>query len=373
MARKDKPLQLRTVDDSAPEPAPAVRLENRETEWKSREPKPVRLGPTVEEAGVSKRLALPDRDEVELRTHQPGIDVLIEPEAAVPEELEENWGEAVIRRNPIPWGWFALIGLAITGSVLWSLSRVEQADEHADWIRTKTVTALVDDEQEELEATRLIERIDARIREFANATSVEALSRMVRQPERVTPLMRSHYKDKPVFPGQLRSIRTLQPVTLDNRGNFWMASVSLGDLGTKSMILEIGEDGEPRVDWETFVCHQPMEWDAFATARPTGTSLAFRVRLERDHFHSHEFADSNKWTCFRLTALDSVETLFGYVAAGGPEEAEILRVIESNGGGGVSLILRLGIPDGLRSRQGVVIEKVLSPRWIYLDPPASGA
>lgn len=373
MARRDKPLELRTVDDSKVEPAPAVRLENRETEERAKDLKPVRLGPLVGEAVVSKRLELPDRDEVELRTHQPGIDVLIEAASTNPEAVEENWGEAVIRRHPIPWGWFALIGLAILGAVLWSLTRVEKADTQAVRIRTETVTALEKEDLEEQEAAQLIDRLDATLRKFASATSVEAMARLVRQPERVTPLMRRHYADKPVSPGRLRAIKALQPLTLDNRGNFWVASVALGDGKTQSLVLEITESGEPRVDWETFVCYQPMAWDDFALQRPTGRSLDFRVYAEKDNFHSHEFADSDKWVCFRLTALDGEETLFGYAQTGSAEAVELLRQIEQQGGGRVSLILRLGIPEGLQSRRGVVIEKLLCPRWLYVDPPDSGS
>lgn len=95
--------------------------------------------------------------------------------------------------------------------------------------------------------------------------------------------------------------------------------------------------------------------------------------MEPDHFYSHEFADSDQWTCFRLTALNSEETLFGYARVDSPEAAEILRQVQLNRGGGVSLILRLVVPDGLASRRGVVIEKVRNARWIYLDPPDSGA
>ncbi len=373
MARKDKPLQLRTVDDSAVEPAPAVRLDNRETAWKAKEPKPVRLGPLDEEAGASRRLSLPNRDEAHLRTHQPGIDHLIDPEPTASELVEDNWGETTLHRHPIPWGWFALIGLMILGAVLWSLSRMDDADEQAVWIRSTTTTALVDEEQEKLEAAQLIDRMDKALRAFANAMSIESLSHLVRHPERVTPLMRRYYADHPVYCGPLKSIKNLQPVTLGNRGNFWWASVTLGNSEVRGLLLEIGEHGEPRIDWETFVCYQPMKWDDFARQRPTGISMDFRVDLEKDSFYSHEFSDSDQWVSFRLTAPDSEETLFGYSRAGTAGTRELLRQWGQNGGGRVSLILRLGIPEGLRSRNGVVIEKLVCERWIYLDPPDSGS
>jgi hypothetical protein len=372
MAREDKPLRLRTVDDETVEAVPVVRLENRETEARERDAKPVRLG-AVEADLPSRRLDLPSREEIELRTHQPGIELLIEPEIANPDLLEENWGEATVRRNPIPWGWFALIGLTITGAVIWSLTRVENADEQLDQIRETTQSVLVDEEKEEMEASRLVDRIDRQLRAYFNATTVDALATMIRHPDRVVPLTKRYYTERPVFTARLRSIKVMQPLTLDNRGNFWMASVILENGMVRNMIIEIDEDGRPLIDWETLVCYQPLSWDEFVSRRPTGTSMDFRVYVERDNFYSHEFADSDQWTSFRLTALDSEETLFGYAHAGSAEAKAIEQIIGQNQAGRATLILRLSIPEGLASRRGAVIEKMVNSRWLYVLPPDTGS
>ncbi len=378
MARDEKPPQLRTVDE---EPVPqdsVIRLGERDSaNTRSKvEDRPLRLGPSPVaqtpqvDAEVSRRLVVPDKDEVELRTHQPGIDALIETSTPAPELLEQAWGEASAKKNPIPWGWFALIGIAITGAVIWSATRVKKADEVVEQIRRETQTTLVDEAQEDLEAARLIERIEGTVKAFFAATTVESLARVVRHRERVEPLMRSHYAaDRPVHTASLRSVRLLQPVTLDKHGNFWMASVILSNQQNRSLIVEIGTDGTPLVDWETSVCHQPMAWDDFVKQRPAGTSLDFRVYIERDHYNSHEFSDTEQWTSFRLTALDSEETLFGYAKAGSEEERNLLGTIEANAGRKASVILRLVIPEGLQARRSAVIEKLVNPRWLYIDPP----
>jgi len=365
MAHEDKSLQLRVIDDSNLEPTPAVRLDNYETEQR-------RLSElkAIEE---SQRLDLPDGKKLELRTHQPGIDALIDAEMVMLETLEQDWGETTIRHQAIPWGWFALIALVIAGAVLWSLTRVEKAEVEAIRIRTETTKAVVKEEREEQEAAALIDRINTAVREFIDATSAERLVPLVRHPERVVPLMRQYYADKPVEQGRFKSIRMLQPVTLDNRANFWMANVALDDGEIHSLVLEIGESGEPRVDWETFVCHQPMRWDDFVRQRPSGASFDFRVYLEKDNFYNYEFADGERWACFRLTALGSEETVFGYAAVESNVARELLRQLERHGTERVSLLLRLTIPEGLQSRNGVVIEKLLCPRWLYLDPPDSGS
>jgi hypothetical protein len=369
MAREEKKrVELRTVDDEVAPLAKVVRLDNRETERNPKDETPIRLGP-IEPSREPSRLDLPSRDEIELRTHQPGIDALFDIETAGPDPTEEGWGDSAARRHPIPWGWFALIGLAIAAAVVWSLTHLEKAEVQADQIRVETESVLAKEEREEREARKLVERIETTLRTFFSATSVESLARSVRQPERVVPLMWKYYAQNPMVFNPLRSVRILQPVTLDNRANFWMTSVVLANGQHRNLVIEIDASGNPLIDWETMVCDQPMPWDEFARERPAGRSLDFRVYVERDMFFSHEFADASRWLCFRLTALDSDETLFGYVSVDSGEARTLLHLIEMNGGRKTSLILRLGIPEGLQSHSGVVIEKVVASRWLYIDPP----
>jgi len=371
MAREEKkPVELRAVDDEVAPVVEVVRLENRETARNPKDEEPVFLGPLTANREPS-RLDLPSRDELELRTHQPGIEVLVDVDQPNADLMEESWGEDAARGHSIPWGWFVLIGLAIAGAVVWSLGHVREADEQALQIREKTESVLEKEEREENEARELVNRIEESLRYFFNATKVDSLASRVRHPERVLPLMRKYHMRHPVFRSPMRTVRILQPLTLDNRTNFWIASVVLANGQMHNLVIEIDGDDKPLIDWETLVCDQPLPWDEFALERPAGASHDFRVYVERDLFFSHEFADSDRWLCFRLTALESEETLFGYVAVDSVEAQTLVDLLEANAGRRTSMILRLGIPEGLQSRRGVMIEKVISPRWIYLDPPDS--
>jgi hypothetical protein len=95
--------------------------------------------------------------------------------------------------------------------------------------------------------------------------------------------------------------------------------------------------------------------------------------VEIDTFHSHEFADSSKWNCFRLTASGAEATQFGYSRVNDEVSRELLELIKRNRYRKTSVILRLSIPEGLQSRSGVVVEKLMSPRWLYVDPPDTGS
>lgn len=366
MARENRELKLTPVEDTVEKPAPVIRLGSKETVERG---KPQRLDTDPQEPEVTMRLDVPSHEDYETRTHQPGIEALIEGGPSNPELMEHDWGKAAAHHRSIPWGWFVLIGLLLAGAALWSLSRVREADVQAGQILVATQSTLADDAKEDLEAGQLIDRIEAATRAYFQTTDPETLARLSRQYDRVAPLIARHYEGKSIPLNPVLRTKLLQPLTLGNRANFWMQAVELQNHESRNLIIEILDSGEPKIDWETLVCHQPMPWDDFVRDRPAGTSFDFRIYLERDDFFSHEFTDPAQWNCFRLTALGSDETLFGYARANDAASADLLSFLDQSGGKPVSIIVRVNIPEGLESRRGVVIEKVMSARWIYLDPP----
>lgn len=370
MAREEKKVELRMVDETEELEVPVIRLENDEA---SDVAKPVRLPTPSEIKQASHRLDVPTQEEYEIRSHQPGIEQLIEAEKTDPDYLEQAWGQEAAQQRNIPWGWFALIGLVLAGGVAWSLVGVKEAEVKVKESKRETQTAIVNEEQQDREAGQLIDRIEALTRKFFNTTNVEGLAALCRQPERVRPLMESYYADKPMAANPYVQTTMLQALTLENRGNFWMQGVELKDRTNRTMVVEILENGEPRIDWETLVCYQPIPWDKYATERPAGTSYDFRVYIEEDTFFSHEFADSAQWNCYKLATRESDEVLYGYAKKDSELDKQLIGLLTANRGRRTSLILRLNIPTGTQSRQGVVIEKMVAPRWLYVTPPDSGS
>jgi len=369
MARKKREFGLKPVEDAIELKVPVIRLDDDDSSQRAdlqRLEVPKRVSP------VNHRLNIPAGD-FESRTHQPGIEALIENESVNFEFLEQDWGDEAAKQRQIPWGWFALLVLVLATAIVWSLTRVREGEVQVEQIRVETESARVEDAIENQEAAALVERIESTTEAFFAASDIDELAALVRHPERVRPLMMHYYAERKVGGNPLARSKALQPLTLDSRANFWVLSTELADQTTRSLVIEISDTGEPRVDWETLVCYQPMTWDAFASERPAGISLDFRVYVERDNLFSHEFANSEMWACYRLTALDSEETLFGYVRTTDGLANTIDELLQRNQGRASSMILRLSIPEGLKSRRGVVIEKLLSPRWLYLDPPDSSS
>jgi hypothetical protein len=366
--RDKKKPELRPVDEVAESRAPVVRLQQ---EGKQKVTRVSQVEETPHPEHESYRLDVTVREGFENRTHQPGVEALVETPTEEAPQTEELWGHDPDKQS-IPWGWFVLLLLLIGGALVWSLTRVTESKAQVEQIQDDTYSKLAKDAEEDAEAEQFITNIETTIRNFSSATTVDEAVLYVRHPERVRKLMEHHAAEgTQLSKGTPFRTSLLQPLTLDNRANYWMATLQFADQSKRNLILEILENGDVKIDWETFVCYQPMDWDRFATERPEGISFDFRVFVEAYEFFSHEFVNSNQWACYRLTALDRDETLFGYVLRNSEIETQIQEILEKNQGQNSSLILRLNVPEGLQSRRGVVIEQMLSPRWIYLDPPES--
>lgn len=370
MAREERRVELRPVDETEEVREPVLRLESDETR---RRTAAGRAGSTDAGDPDSQRLDLPAREAVETRTHQPGVEALIEQEILELNPLEGNWGEQAAADKPLPWGWFALIAVILTGGTIWSLMHVKQADVQAKEIRQSTQQALSAEAAEQRKAAEQLERIDAAKAAFFNAGTIDALAAVVRDPERVRPMMESYYRSHPLKGRAISRTRSLQPVNFNGVQSFWTSSVMLDDGETRNLVLELLKTGEVKVDWETFVRYQPIEWNTFVRERPAGKSFDFRVYIERDNMFSHEFSDGSKWACFLLTVPDSVEVQFGYVRLDTPLCDGILAHLKNSRDRKCPVILRVNIPEGLQSPRGVVIEKLMSTRWLYVTPPDAGS
>lgn len=364
MARVKKPIELRMVDEESRAKVDVVRLGDDE--------QPLRLIPENQDSrqAPAARLEAPDFEAVDnRRSHEPGLEVLIDPEMASLSAGEDEWDRSGVERGPVAWGWFVLVGLLLAGAVTWSVTRVQQAEtavkeEHAQAVATVNAAA-----ESERQATELFERMERVVRAYCLAGSIKEMLPLVRHPARVGPLMENYYAQESMRALGFRRVQTFQGARLEDKSNFWVFTVTVGDGKSKQLVLEQEASGNLLVDWETAVIYQPMKWDRYALERPKGSTLDFRVYVDEDHFFSHEFADSNLWVSFRLRAANSEETLFGYAAKDSEVATTLLALVKQGELQKFSAILRLRLPEGLLSRRGVIIEKVINARWIYVNSP----
>jgi len=364
MARDGKPVELRMVEDPAP----------------PRQDEVVRLGVTTPDGSVVRvipepidsrpaidaRLVEPERIFHEGRSQEPDVDTLLAPTTV--DAADSPWDAPKRHREPVPWGWFALVGLLLGTALTWSLLRVNEGGQRVADTRKDAVDMRESDLRKDTEARVLLDEIEATARRFCEAEDVPGLLGLIRHRERLSSLVEDHYADRPVREGTVVRLKQILPLPNLGDGEFWVASLEL-DRGPRTLLVESLPDGSVAVDWESAVCHQPVPWDDFVENRPEGVTYEFRVYAEPDNLFSHEFADESRWICFRLTTKDSDRSLVGYTPRDGPVAAAIVEQLKLASGRKVPCILRLSIPKGLTSHSGAVIEHLVSPRWIHLHSP----
>lgn len=372
MARKGDPVRLRPVDDESSGSPPVVRLVSPEAASPPEREAPLRLGAVREEPGARHRLAVPDKDEVELRTHQPGVEALYEPEAEALAPVARGSAKSsapepdasTLRPQSLPWGLLAFAALVV-GWVLYGV--LARGKEDSDPVAPPEPETRIADPAGAADTAETIERLESTLRGFFAADSVEAMAKLVRHPQRVLPLMRAHYHDAPVYTGGLQFVRDLRALPREGREEFWWASVTLETGARHEVVLQLAADGSARVDWETLVCHQAMPWSEFAARRPRDTPLDFRVRVERA-------AGAEGSAAYRLTAPSSEAVLLGRARPGSEAERALRAATTAPDRADpqpANLILRLRVDAGSASPDAVTIEAVVNQGWIFLESPVT--
>lgn len=326
--------------------------------------------PPVSEPELPQRLEASGRGPISGRSQEPGLEQIL-PESDVAGVSDDPW-EQKTQAPIVPWGWFVLVGLILAGAIGWSLWQLSAGEQKVDATYTQATEELEKDALETKQAEEFVGRVEETLRGYFNADSIDELAKWVRHPKRVRPLMESWYATHSLQRDPMVKMTEFVQLPFDDRGFFWRARVRTASGRAQEVYLEEQSDGSVKIGWETLVGYQPMPWDDYVRNRPTG-SLDFRLTVQPDTFYSHEFADSSRWVCYRLTAPQSEEVAFGYVERTHPVAAFLENYFRRLEGKRAQLILRLNTPSGLNSSRGVVIEDVLSIRWLYFQNPDGGA
>ena len=331
-----------------------------------------------EEGGVDVRLEAVGRDGASRRSNEPGIESLLEMEMA---EQGMGWeyatrdegGDGVRKSWRLPWGWVVVLGCLFVWGIVWSLTQVGEAGKRREGLAVKSEGVAKVEEMEEAEAMQVLDSIEKAVESFTGSKTIDEMLKYSRHPERVRPLMVKYYGGREVVPILEHGTMKYDALMMAERGNIWRVVFDLKTGEEKQLLVEVMSPEVVKVDWETYVCDQPMDWDEFVNQRGAGGQRGdFRVRVVADNFFSYEFSDAEVFDCFRLTTGASYEVLYGYVLKGSVLSGEISKVIKEGGSVSTPMILRLAVPKDAKSKRGVMIEKILTKGWIYLESPGVG-
>jgi hypothetical protein len=349
--------QIRMVDD---EPAEVVRLDAG------------KVSPLEKKGKIAHAVlaSAPERSGEEMPAEKKAFD----PEKEWLEDEEEAGNETV------PMGWFVLLVVGLLGVLGWVVFQTMTGDPGGvsaenvglanplgnDGDRPKSAG---DTEAERREAEAHFEQMEIVVAGFLKAKSPEEMLKWVRHPERVAPLMKSHYARNAIESLTFKSTDEYHIASLESKPFIALKVRVEEQREGVPILLEDGPDGM-LVDWESFVCYLPMNPEDIAELRPT-EPVSLRVYAHRDTFFTYEFSDEREYDCFRLNFRGSETILYGFVKKGTILEREFLKIFPV---GKVNykkpLMISARFLKGGEAKNSMLIEDLESTMWAYPRDPA---
>lgn len=299
-----------------------------------------------------------------------------------PFDPEEGWLDEMAEQETktVPMGWFVLLGVGLLGLVVWASfqsffgSRNEKESVPGvseGWVDADKPLGKIAEVEAQREAAEHFKDTEKLLRRFLGAETVEERLKYVRHPERVKPLMVDFYSRNELEPIAYKQIEDYKIFPLGNLP-FLALRVEDQDENDLAVLVEDGEKGL-LVDWESFVCFQPVSLDNYVRDRPTN-SVSLRAYVTPDYFHSYEFASADEFSSFRMRFRHSEVVLNGYVKRGTELDQKFRKLFPNEGAEEQKpLILKVSFLEGGKALRSVVIEDLESTVWAYARDPAEVA
>ncbi|MGI8602685.1 MAG: hypothetical protein ACR2OZ_06750 [Verrucomicrobiales bacterium] len=196
---------------------------------------------------------------------------------------------------------------------------------------------------------------------FLKASTIDEVLSVVREPERVEPLLRAYYRENPVTPMDYR--RLPRRHELQAFKNF--VSGAAEGPNFESPLLAVQRVPRPmKVDWEASVGYCEVSWEKLPEVRPTTPTL-LRARLAKDDYFNYTFSDEAAWECFRLSSLWEEHHLYAYAQRGTPLAMELARRTRQNRLSMVSV--RIRFPEKGAPNQAELTELVADGWLVHGD------
>ena len=194
-------------------------------------------------------------------------------------------------------------------------------------------------------------------RKFLEATTVDDLLPLVRNPAVAEARMRAFYPEGKVEAAGLSKFNSGGSPAI--RGKFVSFAVRTRDQLEKSMAFVETPQGI-RIDWESWVAWSDISWEKFLTSKPVDGHV-FRVTVSAVDYYNFGFADESKWRSYRLISPDGEISIYGYVEKGSVLEQQIHLDADTQS---LALMLSLKFPAGATSSNQVEIERFVAEGWV---------
>lgn len=194
-------------------------------------------------------------------------------------------------------------------------------------------------------------------REFLEATTIEQILPLVRDPEAAEVHMRRFYPEGKVEAPGMAKFNSSGVVTM--LGPFRSIMVTTRDFETKPLVFT-DSPGEMKIDWEAWVGWSDMPWHEFRASKPSKGQV-FRVHLSAVDYYNFDFKDDSKWQSYRLESPDQKHAIYGYVERGSTLDQRIRPNADTKS---MALMLSLKFPEAVSSDDQVEIERFVNEGWV---------
>lgn len=202
--------------------------------------------------------------------------------------------------------------------------------------------------------------IEAALRIFFQAATVEDKLAVSRDATRVRPLMAAFYEKNTLRPRLLAGLGTCQSVSEKNcRLGYIQAQFTQGN--PVSVIVEEAPDGSFHADWESLVRYSEMEWLDFLRQRPKEPVL---MRVIASQVTLPE-AQGFEWLEVSSPGLKTI--VQAYFDRKDPKFQPLIEQLDLGGGKNVPLTLRLCYSEPKLKADAVCIAEVEGKGWLILN------
>lgn len=200
------------------------------------------------------------------------------------------------------------------------------------------------------------------IQQFCAAPNPAAFLPLLREPERVGPLLKRFYNsENPWTP--LPLARRPDLTGLQVHRNFVVLNLPLADYGSRPIALEQTPAGF-RIDWESFVGYSELAWGELRRTRPRHP-VVLRAVVKPSDYYNLDFPSATTHRCYQISDINSDHVLYGYVPLGSDSELQVKKILLN--APQINAVLRVRYPEKSTNDRQLEITEVLEKGWIFRE------
>ena len=198
-------------------------------------------------------------------------------------------------------------------------------------------------------------------RKFLEATTVDELLPLIRNPQRAKPRLQRQYPQGRIEPPGLAQFNTSGNLAFGDSST--VVEVRTRNFESRQLTF-VETPGGLKIDWESWAGWSEMLWPELLAAMPS-QATAFRVVVKRVDYYNFGFTDDSQWQSYRLESRDGEHMIFGYVQRGSTAARKIQMSSEVDH---APMMLKIRFPAHVASSNNqVVIDEVVATGWLEKD------